>query len=107
MAVTYDMVLNRLGDIEQNLGTGSAGIVATMISGAQAEIDQLTNSSTGTLIDFAVADLATAHVVDSLLGRDDLPTSNQRAQMSTNFKRNAYMKLNAVGHDVKYSMVNK
>jgi len=96
----------RLGDIESNLGTGSANIVSLAISGAQAEVDQLTNTSTGTIIRFAVADLAAGKVVDTFLGRDDMPVSNQRMQMAENLKENAYRILKAKGHDVKYSKVN-
>lgn len=103
---TYLHVKYRLGDIEPNLGTGSANIVSFAISGAQAEVDQLTNSSTATVIRFAVADLAAGKVVDTFLGRDNLPVSNMRVQMAENLKEAGYTTLRSKGYDVKYSKVN-
>jgi len=105
-STSYLHVKWRLGDIEANLGTGSANIVSQAISGAQAEVDQLTDSATGTVVTFAVADLAAGFVVDTMLGRDDLPVSNQRMQMAKHLKENAYKKLISKGHDLRYKLVN-
>ena len=102
----YLNVKFRLGDIEQNLGTGSANIVSLAISGAQAEVDQLTNSASGNIITFAVAELAASKVVDTMLGRDDLPVSNMRREMSENLRENSYRMLRSRGFDVKYKKAN-
>jgi len=106
-SVTYLHVKWRLGDIEANLGTGSANIISTAISGAQAEVDEIVGRSATTPLEvFAIADLAAGRTVDTFLGRDDLPVSNQRIQMAANLKENAYRMLKAEGHEVRYSKVN-
>ncbi len=101
---SYLHVKHRLGDVESNLGAGSANIVSLAISGAQAEIDQLTGNATGTLVTFAVAELAAGKVVDTLLGRDDLPVSNDRVNMAKNLKENSYKMVSSYGHDVRYKI---
>lgn len=106
MVVTYEMVKFRLGDIEANLGTGSANIISQAISGASAEIDALTNTATGDVIDHAKAYLAAGLVVDTFLGRDDITVSNERLQMAKNLKENAYNMIKSKGINIKISKVN-
>lgn len=105
-ATTYLHVKYRLGDLEANLGAGSANIVSTAISGAQAIIDEYTGTKTGTIIVHAVADYAAGMVVDTALGMDNISVSNDRVNMAQNLKKNAIDMANAVGRDLRYKKVN-
>jgi len=115
MSTTYLQVKYRLGDLEPNIGTGSDNIIAEAISGAGAELDEFTNSATGTIIDYAVADLAASYIIDRFMSSTEGVSISIEGvslgpktltQMSTNFRDSAYRKAAQVGHHLRYSKAN-
>ena len=105
LTTTYLHVKYRLDDMEPNLGAGSANIVSEAISGAAYEASQLTGLAiTDSGLTYPVADMAAAEVVHTLLGRDNLPVSEQRTEMADRLRQRGLDKLKAKGHDVRYRM---
>lgn len=108
LSTTYLHVKYRLDDLEPNLGTGSANIVSQAISGAAFEASQLSGKAiTDSDLTYPVADLAAAEVVESMLGRDDIPVSNEREAMANSLVDRGYRKLKAMGVDTRYKFTNK
>lgn len=106
-ATTYVHVKWRLDDLEPNLGAGSANIISQAISGANFEARTLTGlGQTDTSLTYPVADLASAEVVNTLLGRDDMSVSNERESMAKRQREQGLAKLRALGYDTKHSFTN-
>ena len=116
MVASYEQVRNRVPDLESEIGTGSAAVIAELISGAQAYIDDWTGNQTGDLVDAAMADLAsamlcdqmmasTAHGVNVTVGGLSV-SSKDLATMSSNFRTSSQRSLASFGKDGKIEKVN-